>query len=155
MALNVGDIAPEFELIDSNATKWSLDGQKGKNTVLLFFPFAYTSVCTTEMCDIRDNMNQYAALNADVVGISVDSPFTLAKFKADEALNFPLLSDFNKQVSQAYGAYYDEFVLGLKGVSKRSAFVIDGEGIIRYAEVLDIAKDIPNFAAIQDTLKNL
>lgn len=155
MSLSIGDKAPNIELIDSATQKWSLADQKGKNTVVLFFPFAYTSVCTEELCTVRDHMNHYSLLNADVVGISVDSPFTLAKFKSDEGLNFPLLSDFNKETSQAYGAYYDEFVLGLKGVSKRSAFVIDGEGVIRYSEVLDIAKDIPNFAAIQEALQQL
>jgi peroxiredoxin len=94
-------------------------------------------------------------LNTAVVGISVDSPFTLAKFKEEQQLNFPLLSDFNKEASQAYGAYYDTFVLDLKGVSKRAAFVIDKEGKVRYAEVLESAKDLPDFSSIQQTLAGL
>lgn len=104
---------------------------------------------------MRDNIATYTDLNAEVLAISVDSPFTLAKFKEDQKLPFNLLSDFNKDVSQAYDTYYETFVMNLKGVSKRSAFVIDGDGIVQYAEVLESAGDVPSFSAIQQTLSTL
>jgi peroxiredoxin len=101
---------------------------------------------------MRDNIAHYNNVNAQVFGISVDSIFTLAKFKDEQKLNFPLLSDFNKDVSQAYGTLYDTFVFDMKGVSKRSAFVIDESGIVQYAEVLENAGDMPNFEAIEAAL---
>jgi peroxiredoxin len=113
---------------------------------------AFTGTCTTQLCTMRDSFGYYEGLNAAVIGISVDSPFTLAKFKEVEAYQFPLLSDFNKEVSQAYGAFYDEFVFNLKGVSKRAAFVVDEEGVIAYAEVLESAGDLPDFQAIQQVV---
>lgn len=153
--LKVGDKAPEFSLISDSKQEISLGSYQGKNVLILFFPMAFTSVCTQELCETRDNIGVYAASNAEVLAISVDSPFTLAKFKEDQGLNFPLLSDFNKEVTRAYGCLYETFVLGLKGVSKRSAFVVDAHGIIQYAEVLENAGELPNFEAIQDVLKNL
>ena len=104
---------------------------------------------------MRDNITTYNNLNAAVIGISVDSPFTLDRFKNDQNLNFPLLSDFNKEVSRNYGSLYEQFVMDMRGVAKRSAFVIDKEGIVRYAEVLESAGDLPNFTAIQETLSEL
>jgi peroxiredoxin len=121
----------------------------------LFFPLAFTGVCTTELCSVRDNMAVYGNLNAEVLAISVDSPFTLDRFKQEQNFNFPLLSDFNREVSRSYGALYENFVFGMRGVSKRSAFVVDKEGVVRYAEVLESAGDLPNFAAIQETLSQL
>lgn len=155
MALQIGDIAPNFKLKATDKSDVSLSDYKGKNVVVLFFPLAFTGVCTTELCGIRDNKAYYENLNAEVLAISIDSLFTLEKFKEIEGYNFPLLSDFNKTTSAAYGALYDEFVLDMKGVSKRSAFVVDKEGVIRYAEVLENAGDLPNFAAINETLENL
>ena len=155
MKLSKGDQAPGFKLVSSEKKEVSLDDYKGKNVVLLFFPMAFTSVCTTELCSMRDNLAEYNKLNTEVVGISVDSPFTLDKFKQDQQLNFPLLSDFNKEASQAYGAYYDNFVLGLKGVSKRAAFVVDKNGKVQYAEVLESAGDLPNFEAVKQTVSSL
>lgn len=155
MALKVGDKAPDFTLISSDKEQVSLSDYKGKNLVVLFFPAAFTGVCTTELCSMRDDIAFYEKLDAEVVAISVDMPFSLDKFKAEQNLNFPLLSDFNKTTAQAYGSFYDEFVLGLKGVAKRSAFVIDGEGIIQYAEVLDNAGNIPDFEAVKTTLTSL
>jgi glutaredoxin-dependent peroxiredoxin len=122
---------------------------------LLFFPMAFTSVCTKELCSIRDNISIYNNANALVFGISVDSPFTLKKYKEEQGLNFPLLSDFNKEASEAYGVLYEAFNDWMKGVSKRSAFVIDKKGIVRYAEVLEKAADLPDFEAIQRTLAGL
>jgi peroxiredoxin len=153
--LTVGQKAPSFTLFNTDKKEISLHDFKDKNLVILFFPMAFTSVCTAELCEMRDNIATYANLNADVVGISVDSPFTLEKFKEEQKLPFDLLSDFNKEVSQAYGSYYDTFVMNLRGVSKRSAFVVDSEGSIRYAEVLENAGDTPSFQAIQETLSAL
>ncbi|MCX6215907.1 peroxiredoxin [Spirosoma sp.] len=153
--LTTGQIAPEFTLFSSDKKEVSLADFKGKNVVILFFPMAFTSVCTAELCEMRDNINVYSNLNAEILGISVDSPFTLAKFKEEQNLPFPLLSDFNKEVSQAYGTYYETFVMNLKGVSKRSAFVVDKDGNIQYAEVLESAGDVPNFQAVQETLKGM
>ncbi|WP_295125758.1 redoxin domain-containing protein [uncultured Chitinophaga sp.] len=155
MKLEIGSQAPEFALYDTDKNKVSLSDLKGQNVVLLFFPMAFTSVCTTELCSVRDNIGTYNSLNAKVFGISVDSPFTLGKFKADQNLNFSLLSDFNKEASTAYGTIYTEFVLELKGVSKRSAFVLDKEGVVRYAEVLEKASDVPDFQAVKTTLEGL
>jgi peroxiredoxin len=155
MPLSKGQNAPEFNLFNSEKNKVSLADFSGKNLVILFFPQAFTGVCTTELCSIRDNMNVYTSLNAEVVGISVDSIFTLAKFKDEQGYNFNLLSDFNKDISKAYGAFYDEFVFDMKGVSRRAAFVVDGKGQIQYVEVLESAGDLPNFEAIQTTLSEL
>jgi peroxiredoxin len=155
MQLSKGQLAPDFSLFNSEKTKISLADFKGKNLVILFFPQAFTGVCTTELCSVRDNLNAYTSLNAEVVGISVDSIFTLAKFKEEQSYNFPLLSDFNKEISQAYGAFYDEFVFDMKGVSRRAAFVVDTDGTVQYAEVLESAGDQPNFDAIKATLAEL
>ncbi len=114
MAVQVGDKAPAFALNNTANEKVALSDYEGKNLIVLFFPLAFTSVCTEELCTMRDNMAEYQKLNADVVAISVDSPFTLGKFKAEQNLDFPLLSDFNKEASEAYGAIYDDF-FGMKG----------------------------------------
>lgn len=120
--------------------------------MLLFFPLAFTSTCTTELCNVRDNLKQYEELDAQPLGISVDSLFTLGKFKEEQHLNFPLLSDFNKEASKAYGALYEDF-FGMKGVSKRAAFVIDKQGIVQYAEVLEDAGSLPDFETIRGKLR--
>lgn len=153
--LKIGDKAPKFKLFSSDKQEISLDNYKGKNVVLLFFPLAFTSVCTIELCGVRDDIANYQNLNAEVLGISVDSAATLAKFKQEESYNYPLLSDFNKEVSAAYGSIYETFAMGMRGVSKRSAFVIDGEGTIQYAEVLENAGDVPNLTAVKETLGKL
>jgi len=155
MAIQQGQMAPDFSLFNTEKNKVSLADYKGKNLVILFFPLAFTGVCTTELCTVRDNLNVYTSLNADVVGISVDSLFSLGKFKEEQQYNFPLLSDFNKQTTQAYGAFYDEFVLDMKGVARRAAFVVDKDGMVQYAEVLESAGDLPNFDAIKEALSGL
>ncbi|WP_379093622.1 redoxin domain-containing protein [Pedobacter sp. UC225_65] len=149
MSLQVGDKAPDFKLFSTELKEVSLADYKGKKLVVHFFPMAFTGTCTTQLCTMRDSFGYYEGMNAAVVGISVDSPFTLAKFKEEQAYQFPLLSDFNKEAAQAYGAFYDEFVFNLKGVAKRAAFVINEEGVISYAEVLDVATDLPDFEAIK------
>lgn len=155
MKLSTGQKAPSFTLFNSDKQKVSLEELKGKNVLLLFFPQAFTSVCTKELCGIRDNIAMYNNVNAQVLGISVDSLFTLNKYRQEQGLNFPLLSDFNKDVSAAYGTLYDTWIFDMKGVSKRSAFVIDKDGVIRYAEVLDNAGDLPDFEKINETLRTL
>ena len=155
MALKTGDQAPDFKLYASDKSEVSLSDFKGKNVVLLFFPQSFAGVCTAELCSTRDDIAFYQGLDAQILAISVDSIFTLGKFKEEQRLNFPLLSDFNKETSRAYGAIYEDWILGMKGVSKRSAFVIDKNGVIQYAEVLESAGDLPNFAAVKETLGQL
>ena len=153
MTLLAGSAAPQFTLVSASLKEISLSDFKGKKVILHFFPMAFTGVCTTQLCTMRDNFGYYDDLNAVILGISVDSPFTLAKFKEENNYQFELLSDFNKEVSAAYGTIYEEFFFGLKGVSKRSAFVIDEEQNIIYAQVLEVASDLPDFAAIEEAVK--
>lgn len=152
MKIETGMPAPEFSLYNTEKNKISLSDYKGKNVLLLFFPLAFTGTCTTELCSIRDNISMYNNSNAEVLGISVDSIFTLAKFKEEQHLNFNLLSDFNKSVSAAYGSLYETFGFDMQGVGNRSAFLIDKKGIVRYSEVLENASEIPNFTAIEEIL---
>ena len=155
MAIKPGDKAPDFTLRDNEKNPVTLSEQRGKNVLLLFFPLAFIGVCTKELCSVRDNLGTYNGLNAQVYGISVDSLFSLDKFRKEQNLNFPLLSDFNKEVSTAYGSIYESFFNDMKGVSKRSAFVIDKEGVVQYAEILENAGEVPNFAAINECLQHI
>lgn len=155
MSATVNQPAPGFKLFNTDKKEISLGDYKGKNVVLLFFPLAFTNVCTAELCSVRDNYDLYNGLNAVVFGISVDSLFTLERFKAEQKLNFDLLSDFNKTVSADYGSLYAQFGFGMLGVSKRSAFVIDKEGVVRYSEVLEDAGQQPSFENIKATLEKL
>lgn len=149
MALLVGDSAPNFTLFSDAKEAWTLAEQSG-HTLILFFPGAFTSVCTTELNSVNNDLSRYTGLNVNVVGISTDSPFSLAEFKKANALTFPLLSDHNGSVSAAYGAKYnnDFTPMKLDRISKRAAFVIDASKTIRYAEVLENAGEMPNFEAI-------
>jgi len=153
MSIQPGQPAPDFTLHSSAKDTVTLSELKGKKVLLLFFPQAFTSVCTKELCGVRDNIALYNYGKTTVFGISVDSPFTLAKFKEDQGLNFTLLSDFNKEASTAYGAIYDNFIGWMHGVSKRAAFIVDEEGKISYAEVLENAGDVPDFEAINAVLE--
>jgi len=153
--LQPGDKAPDFALRSSDKSLVKLSEQRSQNVVLLFFPFAFTGVCTKELCQMRDSIADYEKLDARILAVSVDSPYTLAKWKEEQGFNFPLLSDFNKTVSKKYDIIYKEFGMGLKGVSKRSAFVIDKQGIVRYAEVLENAGEIPDFNAVKQTLHSI
>lgn len=155
MKIEIGQKAPDFTLFDSEKKEVRLAELKGKNVLLLFFPLAFTSVCTKELCEVRDTISIYNTANATVFGISSDSLFTLAKFKEEQNLNFSLLSDYNKDTATAYGSLYENFGFGMRGVAKRSAFVIDKDGIIRYAEVLENAGEVPDFAAIKKVLAEL
>ncbi len=153
--LSIGDKAPDFSLYSTEKKEVALADFKGKNLVILFFPLAFTGVCTEELCQVRDNYTKYESLDAEVIGISVDSLFALEHFKSAQNYNFPLLSDFNKEASRSYGSIYDQFVLGMKGVSKRSAFVVNKSGVIKYIEVLEDAGKQPNFEAINNALQQL
>jgi peroxiredoxin len=155
MKIEIGMQAPAFSLFDSEKNKVSLSDFQGQNVLLLFFPLAFTGVCTRQLCSVRDNIGHYDHMKAKVLGISVDSLYTLAKFKEEQSYNFPLLSDFNKEVSKQYNSLYETFGFGMKGVSKRSAYIIDKNGIIQYAEVLENAGEIPSFDAIQARLASL
>jgi peroxiredoxin len=155
MALAKGTKAPEFTLKTKTAEGLedvALADNFGKHkTVLLFFPLAFTSVCMDEMCSVNQSLDDYSGLNAKVYGISVDSPFAQEKMAEVDKLQFPLLSDFNKEVSKAYDVLFED-LLGLKGVAKRSAFVIDEDGTILYAESSDDPKQLPDFEAIKSAL---
>ena len=151
--ITTGSVAPDFELFDSAKQKHRLSDYRGQNVLLLFFPLAFTSVCTAELCAVRDNIKIYEQLNAQPLGISVDSLYSLARYKAEQNLNFPLLSDFNKEVSETYGCLYETFSYGMKAVSKRSAFLIDKNGVVQYAEILENAGLQPNFEEIRVKLR--
>lgn len=156
MSIQVGQQAPEFSLWNTERKEIKLSELRGKNVLLLFIPFAFTGVCTTELCSVRDNIAAYNDANAEVFGISVDTPYSLKRFKQDQNFNFDLLSDFNKEAMTAYDCMYEVFgSQGFNGVAKRSAFLIDKGGIVRYAEVLEDAGKVPDFEAIQAVLKTL
>jgi peroxiredoxin len=160
MALKIGDLAPDFTLKSKNLTgeikEYSLSSYKGKNIVLLFHPAAYTGVCTDEMCSISSGFEEYTKLNTDVFGISTDSFFALEAWGKQYKIPFPLLSDYNREVVTKYGTLYpDGAFLGMNGVSKRSVFVIDKAGIIRYIEILENAGNLPDFGKVKEVLKSL
>jgi glutaredoxin-dependent peroxiredoxin len=149
MELQLGQKAPDFTLYDSDKNKVSLSDYQGSAVLLLFFPLAFTSVCTAEMCSIRDNLKIYEDLNLTPLGISVDSLYTLKKFKEEQNLSFRLLSDFNKEVSKLYNSFYESFSYGMHGVSKRAVFLIDKQGVIQHIEILENAGLQPNFVEVK------
>jgi peroxiredoxin len=159
MTVSVGQPAPDFKLKGfanpeaGQMEEFTLSQFRGqKNVVLLFFPLVYTPVCTKEMCTFRDDIAKFNDLKAQVIAISVDNPFAQKAWSRDNKLNFPVVSDFNKEVSKAYGALHEDLI-GLKGVSKRSAFVVDQHGVIRYAWVSDDPKKEPDYNAIASSLR--
>lgn len=158
MAIPVGSKAPAFTLKSKSGDALldiSLADQLGKkNTVLLFFPLAFTSFCTQEMCEISKGLQEYAALNAAVFAISVDSPFAQEAWAKKEGITLPLLSDLNKKVAEAYGTLLPDLI-GLGSVSARAAFVIDKDGVVQYSEQTPTPKELPDFNAIKETLKKL
>jgi glutaredoxin-dependent peroxiredoxin len=163
MPLAVGIKAPDFTLptkIADGPKRIKLSDNFGKkNTLLLFFPMAFTGTCTTEMCDISEGLNAYTDLNAAVYGISGDNPFAQEAWAKTENISVPLLSDYEHKVAKAYGVAYDSFLpqlnLGMGGVAKRSAFIIDKNGVIQYVESNDDAKQLPNFDKIKAKLAEL
>ena len=154
MALDVGSKAPDFTLTNQDREPVSLSQQRGHPVVVAFFPAAFSSVCEKELCTFRDSMAQLNRANARVLGISVDTFFSLKAFRDQQRLTFPLLSDFNKQVIRDYGVF-NEDMIGLKGIAKRAVFVIDQDGTIRHREVLDDARNEPNYQKVFDTLASL
>ena len=155
MAIPTGQAAPSIKLYSSDKKPVLLEDYRGNNVLVLFFPLAFSSVCTAELCSIRDNIARYNEIDALVVGISVDSVYVLNKFKEDQHLNFTLLSDFNKTASKAFDVLYETFGYDMQGVSKRAAFVIDKTGIVRYSEECASPADLPNFNKIQEVLLGL
>jgi peroxiredoxin len=145
MSVDVGSRAPDFTLMDQDRQPVSLHDLRGAPVVLAFFPAAFSSVCTKELCTFRDALAALNAARARVLGISVDTFFALKAFQEQQRLNFPLLSDFNKAVIREYGVFNDDMI-GLKGISKRAVFVLDRDGVVRYREVLEDARNEPDYA---------
>lgn len=158
MPIAVGTQAPDFTLkskTSGNLVDVKLSANYGKkNTVILFFPLAFTSVCTSELCDVTQGITAYQGLNADVIGISVDSPFAQEAWAQKEKIGITLVSDLNKETTRAYGVEF-KALAGIGDTSARAAFVIDKSGVVRYAEQTPTPKDLPNFAAIKETLIKL
>jgi peroxiredoxin len=147
MAADLGSTAPDFTLTNQDRQPVTLSAQRGKPVVLAFFPAAFSSVCQKELCTFRDSMGRLGTADAQVYGISVDTFFALKAFQDQQKLNFPLLSDFNKQVIRDYGVF-NEDMIGLKGIAKRAVFVIDKDGVIRHREVLEDARNEPNYERV-------
>jgi peroxiredoxin len=155
MALSVGTKAPGFTLKSKSATGLSdVSLPAGKNTVLLFFPLAFTGVCTQELCDITAGLSSYSDLNAEVIGISVDSPFAQEAWAQKESIGITLVSDLNKETTKAYDVLFPGLA-GIGDTSARAAFVIDTNGVIQYAEQTATPKDLPDFAAVKAKLAEL
>src|SRR6185436_10524308 len=154
MSVDVGSKAPDFTLTNQDREPVTLSAQKGRPVVLAFFPAAFSSVCTKELCTFRDELGRLGLAKALVFGISVDTFFALKAFHADQKLTFPLLSDFNKRVIRDYGVY-NEDMIGLKGIAKRAVFVIDADGKVRYRQVLDDARNEPDYDAVYKALAAL
>ena len=152
MSYQIGDKIPIFTLQDTEGNQVTIEVGTNNHTVLLFFPLAFSSVCTDELCSVRDNMKLYESFDAKVYGISIDSFFSLKAFKQSQNLNFTLLSDFNKVQSNNFGVLNDDF-FGMIGVAKRSAFVLDGDMKLVHSEILEDAGNLPNFDKINEVLK--
>jgi peroxiredoxin len=163
MALAVGTKAPDFSLPTKTADgpkQVKLSDNLGKtNTLLLFFPMAFTGTCTTEMCGISNGLREYTDMNASVLGISGDNPFAQEAWAKKEGITVPLLSDYEHKIAKQYDVMYDSFLpqmnLGMSGVPKRSAFIVDRNGVIQYAESNDDARELPNFDKIKVKLAEL
>ncbi len=151
--VELGERAPHFELYDTEWKLWSLEEYKGDALIMLFFPFAFSDSCTQEMNAMQELVGDIASLNAKVVGISTDAVPTLAEFKRKYKYEFPFLSDYNKETSRAYGVLYSEFLYGMKGVSQRAVFVLDGNDRVIHKEIMEDPKELPSFERIQAALK--
>ena len=154
MAVMEGGQAPDFTLMNQEREPVTLSTLKGRPVVLAFFPAAFSSVCTKELCTFRDSLSRLSQAKAQVLGISVDTFFALKAFHTDQKLTFPLLSDFNKQTIRDYGVH-NEDMIGLKGIAKRAVFVIDADGKVRYRQVLDDARNEPDYDAVYKALAAL
>jgi glutaredoxin-dependent peroxiredoxin len=154
MSADVGSKAPDFTLMNQDREPVSLTSERGHPVVLAFFPAAFSSVCTKELCTFRDSLAKLNNAKARIYGISVDTFFALKAFQTDQKLTFPLLSDFNKEVIRAYGAF-NEDMIGLKGIAKRAVFVIDKDGVVRHREVLDDARNEPDYTKLNEALRKI
>ena len=154
MAADVGSTAPDFTLMNQDREPVTLSQLKGKPVVLAFFPAAFSGTCQKELCTIRDSMSALNQASAQVLGISVDTFFALKAFQDQQQFNFPLLSDFNKEVIREYGVF-NEDMIGLKGIAKRSVFVLDKDGVVRYREVLEDARNEPDYKKVLDSVASL
>ena len=154
MSVDVGTLAPDFTLMNQDRQPVTLSQLRGRRVVLAFFPAAFSSVCATELCTFRDSIGRLADADALVFGISVDTFFALKAFQDHEKLSFPLLSDFNKQVIRDYGVY-NEDMIGLRGIAKRAVFVLDEGGVVRHREVLDDARNEPDYQKVFDVLGSM
>lgn len=154
MSVDVGSVAPDFTLMNQERQPVSLSAQRGQPVVLAFFPAAFSSVCTTELCTFRDQLARLSSVKGQVLGISVDTFFALKAFHDAERLTFPLLSDFNKEVIRAYDVF-NEDMIGLKGIAKRAVFVLDRDGVVRYREVLDDARNQPDYGKVFESVSKL
>ncbi|MEZ4417363.1 MAG: redoxin domain-containing protein [Gemmatimonadota bacterium] len=154
--IEVGSEAPDFTLTRRvrEAPVRLADFRGERNVVLLFFPLAFSGTCTEELCRFAEDYSTWTGLGAEIIGISVDSPWVNAKFAEEVGADFPILSDFNKDVSRAYDVLYDDF-FGMKGVSKRAAFIIDKTGVVRYAWMDDDSSVLPPFDEIAEALTKL
>jgi len=151
--LKIGDKAPELNLYNTEKEKVSIENFRGKNLVLFFFPLAFTGVCAKEMCIINEDYSEYQKLNAEVIGISVDSLYSLKKFKEyNNITSVTFLSDFNKKIIESYGVVIENFPFEYEKVSKRATFVIDKEGYIKYIEILSDTSQLPNFNKIKNKI---
>ena len=154
MSVDVGSTAPDFTLMNHERQPVTLSAERGHPVVLAFFPAAFSSVCQKELCTFRDQLTRFNHAKARVFGISVDTFFTLKAFHDAQGLTFPLLSDFNKQVIREYGVY-NEDMIGLHGIAKRAVFVIDGHGVIRHREVLQDARNEPDYQKVYAAVESL
>jgi peroxiredoxin len=154
MSVDVGAKAPDFTLTNQDREPVTLSAQRGHPVVLAFFPAAFSSVCTKELCTFRDSLARLNKANAQVYGISVDTFFTLKAFQDNQKLTFPLLSDFNKQAIRDFGVF-NEDMIGLKGIAKRAVFVIDKDGVVRYREVLEDARNEPDYDKVLSAVSSL
>src|SRR5436189_4789140 len=154
MSVDVGSRAPDFTLPDQDRRMVTLSAERGHPVVLAFFPAAFSGVCTNELCTFRDNLAKLNSAKAKDFGISVDTFITLKAFQTDQKLTFPLLSDFNKQAIRDYGVFNQDMI-GLKGIARRAVFVLDGHGVVRYREVLEDARNEPNYQKVFYALASL
>jgi peroxiredoxin len=151
--IEVGQKAPSFKLLDKDKNEVTLESFRGKNLVLFFFPMAWTGNCTKEMCTVQEDYKAYSNMNAAVVGISIDTFFALKRFTEDFKIEYPLLSDFNKETIKAYDVVHHDFAFGYKDVAKRATFVLDKDGVVRYTQILASPGDFPDMQAIQEAVK--
>ena len=155
MAIDVGNKAPDFTLVNEDREPVTLAQELEKGPVVLaFFPGAFSATCTKEMCNLRDSMSSFRGVNANVLGISTDTFFALKAWQDQQRLGFPLLSDYNKDVIRAYGVVNPDMI-GLKDIAKRAVFVIDKDGVVRHREVLEDARNEPDYTRLNEAVAHI